>query len=84
MTAREAAAAAAAAQDSAAAVHEDNEWAIEVVPDAGDASGVSAASTVRQDDLAEGIEYSMPVRLRSRPPFGHHHLAGIGLAGGNL
>ena len=64
MAARKAAADATAVQDSAAAVHEDNEWAIEVVPDAGDASNASAASALRQDDLADGIEFSMPVWMR--------------------
>ena len=64
VAARQAAATAAAAEESIAAVHEENEWAIEVVPDGSSSvehaeTGVSAAQS---DGLAEGIQYSMPVR----------------------
>ncbi len=67
MAARQAAAAAAAAEESVAPVHDDNEWSIEVVPDDGDEVGAvphdAGASDGRgPEGLAEGIEYSMPVR----------------------
>ena len=46
-------------------MHDDNEWAIEVVPDDGDVGAAphdGGASSGRPDGLADGIEYSMPVR----------------------
>ena len=64
VAARQAAADAEAAEESVAPVHDDNEWAIEVVPDDGDARAAThdgSASNGRPDGLAEGIEYSMPV-----------------------
>jgi len=66
VAARQAAADAAAAEESVPPVHDDNEWSIEVVPDnGGDAGAVPhdmSAGAGRSDGLAEGIEYSMPVR----------------------
>ena len=57
--ARQAAAAAAAAEEEVAVVHEENEWAIEVMPE-GAEEAPSDAGTDR-DALPEGLHFSMPV-----------------------
>ena len=65
--ARQAAAAAAAAMEDVAAVHEDNEWAIEVLAkegeEEGDATGHPAGGE-GNDALPEGLHFSMPVKRR--------------------
>ncbi|EFN52074.1 hypothetical protein CHLNCDRAFT_9288, partial [Chlorella variabilis] len=70
---REAAAAAANAEEAAAAaatavaVHEDNDWGIEVVPDDGKAYMLPAATVAaplmqqQQQALPDGVQFSMPL-----------------------
>ncbi|EIE26468.1 hypothetical protein COCSUDRAFT_12196, partial [Coccomyxa subellipsoidea C-169] len=65
VAARSAAAAAAAGTKEEAATHEDNDWGIEVVNDAGPAAASAGPCTAgQQDGLAAGLQYSFPVRLQ--------------------
>lgn len=62
MAARSAAAAAAADADAESATHEDNDWGIEVVRDAEPAAASRNGSAGQQSGLAQGLQYSLPVR----------------------
>ena len=65
VAARSAAAAAAACTKEEAAMHEDNDWGIEVVNDASPAAASAGPCTAgQQDGLAAGLQYSFPVRLQ--------------------
>lgn len=64
LAARSAAAAAAAGAEAEAATHEDNDWGIEVVSDAGPAASPGAGSAGQQGGLAAGLQYSFPVRMQ--------------------
>ena len=61
-------AAEAAAAQEAAVLHEDNEWGIEVAdeagpgPSGGEPGAAQQQHDQRQEQLAEGLEYSFPVR----------------------
>ncbi|KAK9916755.1 hypothetical protein WJX75_006577 [Coccomyxa subellipsoidea] len=61
LAARSAAATAAAGAEAEAATHEDNDWGIEVVSDAGPAASPGAGSAGQQGGLAAGLQYSFPV-----------------------
>ncbi|BDA40941.1 Ubiquitin-like modifier-activating enzyme 5 [Coccomyxa sp. Obi] len=61
VAARSAAAAAAADADAETATHEDNDWGIEVVSDAGRAAASGSGSAGQQSGLAQGLQYSLPV-----------------------
>ena len=63
VSARAASAAAAAEFAEEEVVHDDNSWGISVVPEEASAGqGVPAQSAPSMGALAEGLEYSMPVR----------------------
>jgi ubiquitin-like modifier-activating enzyme 5 len=55
------AAAEAAATEAAEPLHEDNEWEIEVVPEE-EPAGTAGGSEGPLHALAEGLQFSMPVR----------------------
>ena len=71
VSARAASSAAAAEAAEEEVVHEDNSWGISVVPEEASAGqDVPAKSAPSMGALAEGLEYSMPVRIAPlHPPF---------------
>lgn len=73
VSARKASAAAAAEAAEEQVVHEDNSWGISVMPEEASASeGEHVQSAHATGALAEGIEYSMPVRIQSTHICGLH------------
>ena len=69
VSARAASAAAAAEAVEPEVVHDDNSWGISVVPeDASTGQDVPAHSAPSTGALAEGLEYSMPVRIAPAHP----------------
>ena len=52
--------------DDIAPVHEDNEWAIELMPEANEESEVAghAAGGEGREALPEGLHFSMPVHCQ--------------------